>query len=146
MENKVSQQEMATLPYIIAVDFDGTLVEDAFPAIGAPKEEVWADMVAAQESGAKIILWTSRDNDNLREAVEFCTARGFHFDAINDNLDECKLLFNNSTRKVYANEYWDDKAVRCYCIHEDSPFLRQQLASPEARQAAIDTIYGESIL
>lgn len=125
MENKVSQQEMATLPYIIAVDFDGTLVEDAFPEIGAPKEDVWKNMITAQNAGAKIILWTSRDHANLDAAVEFCEQRGFKFDAINDNLDECKLLFNNSTRKVYANEYWDDKAVRCYCIHEDSPFLTQ---------------------
>lgn len=123
MENNVSQEQMATLPYIIAVDFDGTLVEDKFPEIGEPKEGVWRDMRLAQRAGAKIILWTSRDNDRLKAAVEFCAERGFHFDAINDNLDECKLMFNNSTRKVYANEYWDDKAVRCYSIHEDSPFL-----------------------
>lgn len=125
MENNVSQSQMATLPYIIAVDFDGTLVEDRFPQIGEPKIEVWKDMIAAQKAGAKIILWTSRDNDRLKDAVRFCNERGFHFDAINDNLDEVKLMFDNSTRKVYANEYWDDKAVRCYCIHEDSPFLNQ---------------------
>lgn len=126
METKVSSEQMSALPYIIAVDFDGTLVEDAFPKIGAPKEDVWADMINAQKAGAKIILWTSRDHENLKEAVEFCAARGFHFDAINQNLDETQLLFDNDTRKIYANEYWDDKAVRCYCIHEDSPFLRQQ--------------------
>ena len=126
METKVSSQQMAALPYIIAVDFDGTLVEDAFPGIGAPKEDVWADMINAQKAGAKIILWTSRDHENLKEAIEFCAARGFHFDAINQNLDEVQLLFDNDTRKIYANEYWDDKAVRCYCIHEDSPFLKQQ--------------------
>lgn len=126
METKVSNKDMAKLPYIIAVDFDGTLVQDTFPEIGSPKEEVWRDMIDAQRAGAKIILWTSRDHDNLKAAVEFCAERGFHFDAINDNLDEVKLLFNNSTRKVYANEYWDDKAISCYSIHEDSPFLRRQ--------------------
>lgn len=111
MEKRVSKEEMNTLPYIIAVDFDGTLVEDRFPKIGSPIEKNWELMLKAKEAGAKIILWTSRDGINLKEAVEFCTERGFHFDAINDNLDECKILFNNSTRKVYANEYWDDKAV-----------------------------------
>ena len=115
---------MSTLPYIIAVDFDGTLVEDKFPEIGKIVEPVWKDALLAQKKGAKLILWTSRDHERLKAAVEFCTQNGLHFDAINDNLDECKVLFNNSTRKVYANEYWDDKAVRCYCIHEDSPFLR----------------------
>ena len=125
MENNVSQEQMSTLPYIIAVDFDGTLVEDKFPEIGEIKQDVWRDALFAQERGAKLILWTSRDNERLKAAIEFCTQHGLHFDAINNNLDECKVMFNNDTRKVYANEYWDDKAVRCYCIHQDSPFLRQ---------------------
>ncbi len=115
MENKVSKEQMATLPYIIAVDFDGTLVEDKFPEIGEPREEVWDKVRRVQEKGCKIILWTSRDNQRLKDAVEFCVKRGLHFDAINENLDECRVLFNNDTRKVYANEYWDDKAVGTYC-------------------------------
>ena len=115
MEKNVSKEQMSTLPYIIAVDFDGTLVEDRFPEIGRPIEKTWKLLRKAQEGGAKIILWTSRDNDRLKAAVEFCTERGIHFDAINDNLDECKVLFNNDTRKVYANEYWDDKAVPRFC-------------------------------
>lgn len=115
MEKKVSKEQMATLPYIIAVDFDGTLVEDRFPEIGEPREWVWDDVFEAQKIGAKIILWTSRDNERLKAAVEFCTNRGLHFDAINDNLDECKVMFDNDTRKVFADEYWDDKAVVRYC-------------------------------
>ena len=114
-ENRVSHEEMATLPYIIAVDFDGTLVEDKFPEIGEVRESVWHDLLNARENGAKIILWTSRDHDRLKDAVEFCKNRGLHFDAINENLDECKIMFDNDTRKVYANEYWDDKAVGKYC-------------------------------
>lgn len=119
-EKRVSKEQMATLPYIIAVDFDGTLVEDKFPEIGEPREWVWDHMRYAKENGAKIILWTSRDNARLKDAVEFCTKRGFHFDAINDNLDECKVLFNNDTRKVYANEYWDDKATAMFCADFDA--------------------------
>lgn len=115
MEKSVSKEQMATLPYIIAVDFDGTLVEDKFPEIGEVRSNVWGEVFKAQQNGAKIILWTSRDNERLKAAVEFCTARGLHFDAINDNLDECKVLFDNNARKVYANEYWDDKAVGRYC-------------------------------
>lgn len=122
MENKVSKEQMSTLPYIIAVDFDGTLVEDDFPGIGRPRMWVWDELLRAQEHGVKIILWTSRDNGRLKEAVEFCTARGLHFDAINDNLDECKIMFNNDTRKVYANEYWDDKAIRRFCELTDTKY------------------------
>lgn len=122
MEKLVSKEQMATLPYIIAVDFDGTLVEDKFPEIGKPREEVWRELFEAQDRGVKIILWTSRDNERLKAAVEFCTGRGLHFDAINDNLDECKILFDNDTRKVYANEYWDDKAIGCFCDYKDTQY------------------------
>ena len=125
MEKNVSKEQMGTLPYIIAVDFDGTLVEDMFPEIGRPIERTWELMREAQANGAKIILWTSRDNQRLKEAVEFCTERGFHFDAINSNLDECQILFNNDTRKVYANEYWDDKAISFFS--RTSSFLSDKM-------------------
>ena len=115
MQNRVTKQEMEKLPYIIAVDFDGTLVEDNFPYIGTVREEVWNNVVKAKEKGCKIILWTSRDGEHLREAVSFCSSYGLHFDAINENLDETKVLFNNDTRKIHANEYWDDKAISSYC-------------------------------
>ena len=45
---------------IIAVDFDGTLVENKWPEIGAPIEKNIAKVKAEQEAGAKIILWTNR--------------------------------------------------------------------------------------
>ena len=114
-DKAVSKEQMSALPYIIAIDFDGTLVEDKFPEIGKPRIEIWNDIFNAQANGAKIILWTSRDHERLKEAVDFCIKRGLHFDAINENLDECKVLFDNDTRKVYANEYWDDKAIGRYC-------------------------------
>lgn len=121
----VSKEQMNELPYIIAVDFDGTLVEDKFPAIGEPINSTWEMIIRAQKHGAKIILWTSRNDQNLDEAVKFCNERGLFFDAINDNLEECKKLFNSDTRKIHANEYWDDKAVARFCrVH---PFLEEPL-------------------
>lgn len=104
------------MPYIVAVDFDGTLVEDKFPEIGEIKQETWDAAILAKNSGFKLILWTSRDGERLKEAVAFCASRGLHFDAINENIDEVKVLYNNDTRKVFANEYWDDRAVKHYCM------------------------------
>lgn len=97
---------------IIAVDFDGTLVEDKFPSIGEPIYQTWIKLFKEQSEGSKIILWTCRNGEALEKAVEFCTnTMGFHFDAINENLDEIKVLYGGDTRKVFATEYWDDKAV-----------------------------------
>ena len=120
VEQKVTKEDMSSLPYIIAVDFDGTLVEDKFPKIGEPIARVWDHLKKAQDNGAKIILWTCRNGDKLKEAVEFCSAYGLHFDAINENLDECKVLFDKDTRKVYADEYWDDKSIAAYCYYDFS--------------------------
>ena len=111
----VDKNQMETLPYIIAVDFDGTLVEDKFPDIGKKREKVWAAMEYARSKGAKIILWTSRDHHNLEAAVEYCRQQGFEFDAVNENLKECREMFDNDTRKVFANEYWEDKAIGIFC-------------------------------
>lgn len=112
MENCVSKTQMNALPHIVAVDFDGCLVEDRFPEIGKIKQSVFDAVKDRQRQGEKIILWTSRDHEMLKQAVEFCTNKGLHFDAINDNLDEVKVLFANNTRKIFADEYWDDKAWR----------------------------------
>ena len=102
---------------IIAVDFDGTLVENKFPMIGSPRWKVINNLKTHQINGDKIILWTCRDGDRLRQAVEYCIDElGLHFDAINENLDEIKVVWGNDTRKVYADQYWDDKAVIEYAL------------------------------
>ena len=97
------------LPSIIAVDFDGTLVEDKFPLIGSPNP-VLIDYLKQQKSiGAKLILWTCRNGTALDNAVQFCRFLGLEFDAVNENLPEVKTLFGGDTRKVYADIYLDDK-------------------------------------
>lgn len=101
---------------IIAIDFDGTLVEDKYPLIGNIKTEVWCAAQTRQEEGSKLILWTCRNGQALKEAVEFCNKNGLHFDAINENLDEIKVLYGGDTRKIFASEYWDDKGVNVNAI------------------------------
>ena len=97
---------------IIAVDFDGTIVSDNFPDIGEPIELTIHKIEREQAQGSKIILWTCRNGKALEDAVKFCRDElGLHFDAINENLDEIKVLYGGDTRKVFADEYWDDKAV-----------------------------------
>ena len=106
----VDLKEMEKLPYIIAVDFDGTLCGNAFPEIGQPKHDIINAAKAAQKNGAKLILWTCRNKDHLQNAVEWCRTHGLDFDAVNENLEHVKEMFGGDTRKIYANEYWDDKA------------------------------------
>lgn len=97
--------------YIIAVDFDGTLCENAWPGIGPARAGVIDYVLWQQATGAKIILWTNRRGEKLAEAVRWCAARGLAFDAVNENLPEIIDAFGGDTRKVFAHEYLDDRAV-----------------------------------
>lgn len=102
---------MSTLPKIIAVDFDGTLFENAWPDVGAPIEKNINKLKAEQADGAKVILWTNRVGGALDKAVNFCKEHGIHLDAVNENLPEIVQGFGTDCRKIFANEYWDDHAV-----------------------------------
>lgn len=103
------------IPYTIAVDFDGTLVKDMYPGIGTINQPVWDAVLAAQSKGAKLILWTCRNGYQLQDAVIFCADNGLHFDAINENLDEVKVLYKGDTRKVFADVYIDDRNAKLLC-------------------------------
>ena len=96
---------------IIAVDFDGTLCVNAWPEIGAENKSVCDYVRNRQRNGAKLILWTCRRDDMLDKAVQWCRERGIIFDAVNENLPEMIEKFGGDCRKVYADEYLDDKMV-----------------------------------
>lgn len=103
---------------IIAVDFDGTLCVDAYPGIGEPIWKSINALLAEQRKGAKLILWTCRGGDKLQCALDWCSAHDICFDAINENLPDMIEEFGSDSRKVYAHEYWDDKAVRLPCPYK----------------------------
>lgn len=110
---------MTTIPKIIAVDFDGTLCEDAWPEIGEPVEWLIQALCRAQECGCAIILWTCREGDALQRARSWCASQGLFFDAENDNLPAAVDLFHGSnTRKIYADIYVDDRAAKLESYRE----------------------------
>lgn len=94
---------------IIAVDFDGTLCENKWPEIGMPNEELIEYLKRRQTNGEKLILWTSRNEEQTKDAVEWCKDHGLAFDAVNDNLPEIVEAFGGNCRKIFANEYIDDR-------------------------------------
>ena len=109
--NFVAERER-TLQRAIAIDFDGCLCANAYPEVGAPHWNIIAAAVEEQKRGAGIILWTCREGELLKAALDACSRWGLNFDAVNDSLPTWKEFFGNDTRKVGADEYWDDKAYR----------------------------------
>lgn len=96
---------------IIACDFDGTLFEDDHPKIGKPRIEVIEWVKRQKALGHKIVLWTCREGDMLREAVEASYKFGITFDGINENIRELKFHYLGQ-HKIIADIYLDDKALK----------------------------------
>lgn len=94
---------------IIAVDFDGTLCENRWPNIGEANIELFQYLIDRKMMGYKIILWTCRTKLQLSDAVNWCYERGLIFDAVNSNIPEIVDAFDGESRKIFANEYIDDR-------------------------------------
>ena len=61
---------------LIAVDFDGTIVEHEYPKIGKEIPFAIDTLIALANEGHRIVLWTVREGQLLTDAVEFCSKRG----------------------------------------------------------------------
>ena len=104
---------------IIAVDFDGCICTNNWPDVGNPNWIVINKLKREQELGSAIILWTCRGGEPLQSAVKFCKELGLEFDAINENLPEQIRAWGRDSRKISADEYWDDLAVNTTLFKED---------------------------
>ena len=96
---------------IIAVDFDGTLCENKWPEIGIPNEELIEYLKKRQANGEKLILWTSRNEEQTKDALEWCKDLGLVFDAVNDNLPEIIEFYGHNSRKISCDYYIDDRML-----------------------------------
>ena len=95
----------------IAVDFDGTVVEHKYPAIGREKLFAFETLKALQKQRHQLILWTYRSGKELEEAVEYCRKNGIEFYAVNKNYPEEEFDENKMSRKIQADVYIDDRNV-----------------------------------
>lgn len=98
--------------FIIAVDFDKTLITDnSWPDVdGKPNVHLIEYPNREKRRGSKIILWSCRAGETLEAAVKFCEENGLTFDAINDNIPEIVEAYKSNSRKVSADIYLDDKS------------------------------------
>ncbi len=93
---------------IIAVDFDGTIVEHRYPFIGKVRPFAFETLEAIQVKGHRLILWSHRAGQKLEEAVKFCRSHGIEFYAVNKNFPE-EIWEENDSRKILADIYIDDR-------------------------------------
>ena len=94
----------------IAVDFDGTIVEDEYPKIGKPNIFAFETMKKLQNKGHRLILWTYRYGKELEDAVAFCKENGITFYAVNKSFPE-EQFDPKYSRKINADWFIDDRNI-----------------------------------
>lgn len=122
------KQKKYAKPYVIAIDFDGTLCENKWPAIGEPRLGIIQAAQMAKRDGAILVLWTCREGISLSEALAACANWGLTFDYVNENPKQLIELWGNNPRKIGADEYWDDKAV----VPSDLVFFQRYLEGSDS--------------
>ena len=97
---------------IIVIDFDGTVVKHAYPAVG---EDIGAVPVLKKlvSNGCKLILHTMRSRDSegtdtLQPAVDWFAQHGLPLFGINENPTQKEWT---SSPKPYGTLYIDDSAL-----------------------------------
>lgn len=98
---------------LIAVDFDGTIVEHEYPEIGEERPfatEVLKMLIADRH---KVVLWTMREGKLLDDAVQWCAERGVQFYAVNSEYSEQfqEKKPEHLSCKLNADVFIDDRNV-----------------------------------
>ncbi len=96
----------------IAVDFDGTIVEHEYPAIGRERPFATDTLKALIADRHQLILWTVREGKLLEEAVNWCKERGVEFYAVNKDFPEENIVLNEHfSRKLKVDLWIDDRNI-----------------------------------
>lgn len=120
---------------IVAVDFDGTIVDHRYPDIGAPVPGAIEWLTAFQRRGIRLILLTMRHDHPmvgpvLNDAIAYVESAGITLFGVNENPDQHWSM----SRKVYAHAYIDDAAIGCPLRENPRmggrPFVDWDIAGP----------------
>ena len=94
---------------LIAVDFDGTVVEDKYPGVGKAKPFAIETLKMLQNDGHRLILWTYRHGSKLKDAVRFMEDNGVPPYAVNRSYPEEEAHPSDVSRKIHADLFIDDR-------------------------------------
>lgn len=124
---------------IIAVDFDGTIVEHRYPQIGKPIPFAIDILIRLREERHTLILWTVREGALLQEAIDYCAARGVVFYAHNANFPEEDSA--QASRKLTADLFIDDRNLGG--LPDWTAIYRAIAAMRQGSQDITSILYGQ---
>lgn len=93
---------------ILAIDFDGTVVDHEFPKIGRLRKDAKTVINKLFDDNHKVIIWTCRGGEYLDKMREFLDLNDIHYNHINEN---CPSVIFSPFPKIYADIYIDDRQI-----------------------------------
>ena len=105
MNNNVSFIDCGKI--IVAIDFDGTIVEHKYPKIGDFIKDAKKYINKLYDEGYYIIIWTCRAGHQLIDMINFLDESGVKYHKINENADFDIIGFKPAP-KIFAHYYVDD--------------------------------------
>lgn len=93
----------------IAIDFDGTIVSDAYPNIGNMRGDAKMYINRLYDEGHTITINTCRTGKEEGAARAWLELIGIKFHWINTNRPEDIIKYNADCRKISADVHIDDK-------------------------------------
>ena len=95
---------------VIAVDFDGTIVENRYPEIGQERPFAIDTLKMLINDHHRLVLWSCREGQLLDDAINWCRERGVEFYAVNCDYPE-ETINNNQhfSRKIKVDYFIDDR-------------------------------------
>ena len=94
---------------ILAIDFDGTIVEIDYPDIGELKESAVEYINKLYDDGHQIIINSCRVGNQEVEMCWFLHGQGIKHHYVNENHPAMIDYYGTDTRKISADLYIDDK-------------------------------------
>ena len=98
-------------PLTISIDFDGTIVDEAFPGVGKMKPKANVFINKLYDQGCKILINTCRTGSYEGDAENFLKRMNISYHYINCNLPQSIEYFKQDCRKLSADVYIDDKCL-----------------------------------
>jgi len=116
-------------PFILGVDFDGTVVKSAYPMIGDPVPDALAYLQQFNAMGIQLILWTIRSGIQLDSAVNWLRTHEIRLHGVNTNPTQASW---SQSPKAYCNAYIDDAAIGCPLVQpiDSKPYVDWRVAGP----------------
>jgi hypothetical protein len=100
-------------PFYVAIDFDGTIVEDKYPEIGSLKEDVVSCTNILKELGCFIIITSCRTSTLIHPSMaERVTQKQIMENFLRENNIAFDKIDEGNEGKVVADIYIDDRGIK----------------------------------